>query len=102
MRNQGKMSKSGNCKKFQIPWSSCRGGSEPEVLSNFAQAIAALTKLKFLIDNNISHAPKAKLTRPLVVSIFLCACETWFLTAELEERMQAHELSCYGRLFNIS
>ena len=40
--------------------------------------------------------------RSLVVSIFLYACESWTLTAELETRMQAFEMRCYRRLLNIS
>ena len=38
----------------------------------------------------------------LVVSIFLYACESWTLTAELEKRTQAFEMRCYRRLLNIS
>ena len=37
-----------------------------------------------------------------VISIFLYACESWTLTAELEKRMQAFEMRCYQRLLNIS
>ena len=47
--------------------------------------------------------------RSLVISIFLYACESWTLTAELEKRMQAlekrtqaFEMRCYCRLLNIS
>ena len=38
----------------------------------------------------------------LVISIFLYACESWTLTAELEIRTQAFDLRCYRRLLNIS
>ena len=34
--------------------------------------------------------------------IFLYACESWTLTAELEKRTQAFEMRCYRRLLNIS
>ena len=37
----------------------------------------------------------------LVISIFLYACESWTLTAELEKRTQAFEIRCYRRLLNI-
>ena len=75
-------------------------GSKPEVLSRIAQATAALTKLKPIWrDNNISLGSKM---RSLVISIFLYACESWTLTAELEKRMQAFEMRCYRRLLNIS
>ena len=77
-------------------------GSKPEVLSRIA-ATAALTKLKPIWrDKNISLGSKVKLMRPLVISIFLYACETWTLTAELEKRTQAFEMRCYRRLMNIS
>ena len=40
--------------------------------------------------------------RCLVISIFLCARESWTLTAELEKRTKAFEMRCYRRLLNIS
>ena len=40
--------------------------------------------------------------RSLVISILLYACGSWPLTAELEKRTQAFEMSCYQRLLNIS
>ena len=40
--------------------------------------------------------------RSLVISIFLYACESWTLSAELEKRTQAYEMRCYRRLLNIS
>ena len=40
--------------------------------------------------------------RSLVISIFLYACESWTLTAELEKRTHAFEMRCYRRLLNIS
>ena len=77
--------------------------SKPEVLSRIAQATAALTKLKPIWrDNNISLGSKVKLMRSLVISTFLYACESWTLTAELENRTQAFEMRCYRRLLNIS
>ena len=64
---------------------------------------AALTKLNPIWkDNNISLGSKVKLMRSLVISIFLYACESWTLTAELEKRTQAFEMRCYRRLLNIS
>ena len=60
-------------------------GLKPEVLSKIAQATAALTNLKLIWrDNNISLGSKVKLMRSLVISIFLYACESWTLTAELD------------------
>ena len=40
--------------------------------------------------------------RSLVISIFLYACESLTLTAELEKRAQAFEMRCYRRLLDIS
>ena len=40
--------------------------------------------------------------RSLVNPIFLYACESWTLTAELEKRTQAFEMRCYRRLLNVS
>ena len=61
--------------------------SKPKILSRIAQATAALTKLKPIWrDSNISLGLKVKLVRSLVISLFLCACESWTLTAELEKR----------------
>ena len=80
-------------------------GSKPEVLSRTAQATAALTKLKPIWrDNNIhvSLGSKVKLMCSLVIFIFLYACESWTLTAELKKRTQAFEMRCYRRLLNIS
>ena len=64
-------------------------GSKPEVLSRIAQATAALTKLK----PNIPLGSKVKLMRSVVISIFQYACESWTLTAELEET--TFEIRCY-------
>ena len=37
----------------------------------------------------------------LAIFIFLYACESWPLTAELEKRTQAFEMKSYQRLVNI-
>ena len=39
--------------------------------------------------------------RSFVISIFLYACESWTLTAELEKRTKAFEMMCYRVLLNI-
>ena len=54
------------------------------------------------MDNKISLGSKVKLMCSFVISIFLNACESWTLTAELEKRMQAFEMRCYRRLLIIS
>ena len=38
----------------------------------------------------------------LVTSIFLYACESWILTAELQRRIQALEMRCYCKILHIS
>ena len=53
-------------------------------------------------DSNISLGSKVKLMPSLIISIFLYACESWTLTAELEKRVQAFKMRCYRRLLNIS
>ena len=60
-------------------------GSKPEIFSRIAQATAVFTKLNTIWrDNNVSLGSNVKLMRYLVISIFLYACETWTLTAELQ------------------
>ena len=78
-------------------------GSKPEILSRIAQATAALTRLKPIwIDKSISLSSKIRLMRSLVTSIFLYACESWTLTAELQRRIQAMEMRCYRKILHIS
>ena len=68
-------------------------GSKPEILSELAQTTAALTRLKPVWNNrSISLSSKIPLMRSLVKSIFLCACESWTLTAEFQRRIQAMEM----------
>ena len=56
-----------------------------EILSRIAQTAAALTRLKPVwSDRSISLSSKIRLMRSLVTSIFLYACESWTLTAELQ------------------
>ena len=45
---------------------------------------------------------KIPLMRSLVTSIFLYACESMTLTAELRRRMQAMEMRCYHMTLHIS
>ena len=37
-----------------------------------------------------------------VTSLFLYACESWTLTAELQRRIQAMEMRCYHKILHIS
>ena len=78
-------------------------GSNPEILSRTAQTTAALTRLKPVWnDRSISLSSKVRLMRSLVTSIFLYACESWTLTAELQRRIQAMEMRCYRKIPHIS
>ncbi|WP_419593839.1 hypothetical protein, partial [Thiolapillus sp.] len=78
-------------------------GSKPEILSSIAQATAALTRLKPVwIYKSISLSSKIRLMRSFVTSIFLYACESWTLTAELQRRIQAMEMRCYRKILYIS
>ena len=43
-----------------------------------------------------------RLMRSFVTSIFLYACESWALTAELQRRIQAMEMRCYCQILHIS
>ena len=45
---------------------------------------------------------KIRLMRSLVTSVFLCACESWTLTAEIQRRIQAMEMRCYRKILHIS
>ena len=38
----------------------------------------------------------------LVTSIFLYTCESWTLIAELQRRIQAMKMKCYGKILRIS
>ena len=78
-------------------------GSKPEILSRIAETTAALTRLKPVwIDKSISLSSKIRLMRSLVTSIFLYACESWTLIAELQRRIQAMEMRCYCKILHIS
>ena len=53
-------------------------------------------------DRSISLSSKIRLMRSLVTSIFLYACGSWTLTAELQRRIQAMEMRCYRKILHIS
>ena len=64
---------------------------------------AALTMLKPVWNNRcISVSLKIRLMRFVVTSIFLYACESWTLTAELQRRIQAMEMRCNRKILHIS
>ena len=78
-------------------------GLKPEILSRTAQTTATLTRLKTVWnDRSISLSSKIRLMRSLVTSIFLYACESFTLTAELQRRIQAMEMRCYPKILQTS
>ena len=54
------------------------------------------------IDKNIAIGSKITLMCPRVMSIFLYACETWTITADIERRIHALEIKCFRKLLGIS
>ena len=78
-------------------------GSKPEILARIAQTSGALSRLKPIWqDKKISLQSKIRLLRSLVISIFLYACESWTLNAELERKIQALEMRCFRKILGIS
>ena len=78
-------------------------GSKPEILSRIAQTTAAWARVKPVWnDKSISLSSKIQLMRSLVTSIFLFACESWTLKAELQRRIQAMKMRCYSKILRIS
>ena len=78
-------------------------GSRREVLSRAAQKMAALARLKIIWKNrNIRIKHKMRLMRALVITIFIYACGTWTLTAELQRSVQSLEFRCFRKILGIS
>ena len=78
-------------------------GSKPGILSRIAQTTAALTRLNPVWnDRSISLSSKIQVMFSLVISIFLYACESWTLTAELLREVQAMEIRCYCKILRSS
>ena len=78
-------------------------GSKSEIISRIAQTTATLTRLRPVWDDrSISLSSKIHLVRSLVISIFLYACESWTLTAEIQRRIHAMEMRCYRKILHIS
>ena len=81
----------------------CDESSRREVLSRAAQTMTTLARLKIIWkDKNIRIKHKIRLMRTLVITIFLYACETWILTAELQRRIQSLEFRCFRKILGIS
>ncbi|XP_062589437.1 uncharacterized protein LOC134251087 [Saccostrea cucullata] len=78
-------------------------GSKAEIIARIAQTTAVLAKLQTIWrDRNITLRPKIQLMCSLAMSVFLYACETWTLTAELEKRIMSTEMRCYRKILGIN
>ena len=53
-------------------------------------------------DKNITLKSKIRLMLALVISIFLCACESRTVTADLEKRIQTTEMRCFRKILGIT
>ena len=71
-------------------------GPKPEILSRIAQTTAALTRLKPVWNDRVMS--QFQLMPSLAASIFLYACESWTLTAQLQRRIQAMEMRYYHQI----
>ncbi|GFO07059.1 hypothetical protein PoB_003356400 [Plakobranchus ocellatus] len=78
--------------------------SKSEVQARIAQTTAELIRLRSRWnDNNFLLSSKFRLMRSLVKHIFLYACETWTLTAELQRIIQAREMRSLRKiLYHVS
>ena len=77
--------------------------SKPKILSRIAQTTAAFKMLRPVWNDwSIFLCSKMRLMWSLVTTIFLYACESWTLTAELQRRIQAVEMWCYRKILRIS
>ena len=73
-----------------------------KLLSRTAQTTAAVTKLNVIWnDKNITISSKIGLMSSLALFIFLYACETWNITADIG-RIQVSEMRCFCKLLGIS
>ena len=103
-RNQSKWTEAWDSHKLSVPGSIITDeGSKPEILARIRQITAAFARLKPVWnDKSISLSSKIRLMRSLVSSVFLYACESWTLAAELQRRIQAMEMRCYRKILHIS
>ena len=53
-------------------------------------------------SQRMSIATKIRLYKALVTSMTLYGCESWTLSAETEQRIEAFEIMCYRRILNTS
>ena len=78
------------------------GCAGAEVKSRTSAAAAALARLSVVWkDRNISLKSKIRLLRAVVISVFLYACQTWSITAEISRKIAAFEMKCYRTLLCV-
>ena len=71
-------------------------GSKPEILARIAQTTAALCKLRNIWrSKKIAIYSKIRLMRSIAIPVFMNGCEMWTLTAELQRRIRALEMSWF-------
>ena len=80
-------------------------------ISNCFLTLTSSVTRKSIEHKALSHLKKIMITfsfkrkvpiRSFVTSIFLYACESWTLTAELQRRIRAMEMRCHRRSVRIS
>ena len=70
--------------------------SMPEVKRRVAAAVSTLARLTVIWrDRNISKLSKLRLMKSVVMSVFLYACQTWTVTADIARKIEAFEIRCY-------
>lgn len=62
-----------------------------------------MTNLSKIRKSKIDFVTKIRLdlNKPLATFIFLCGCESWTLTAEMENKIQAFEMKCCIKIQGI-
>ena len=63
---------------------------------------AAVTKMKIIWNKNIAISSKIRVMHSLVMSIFLYACGTWTIKADIERRIQVLKIRCFRKLLGMS
>lgn len=78
------------------------GTSTREVKTRIAIATQQLSKMKKIwCSRSISMKVKINLLKAIVVATALYGCDTWTLTENLENRLEAFEMRCFRRLLRI-
>ena len=77
-------------------------GLRAEALDRKAQALSAIARLKPIwVDRDLKPMMMVKLMHSIIFSIFLYACETWTLNADLWHRIWALDMCCNRKILNI-